>query len=224
MKAFAWIILFQLVLSSAAIAQDKDRKWVTGVDLVSNYVAAGVSLSGGRPSLRGYAAFRRKGIYGGVSIADVDLAGDRTEVDLYVGFAKQFDSRFLLDASYVRYFFDSTGNCCGEGRLKATYALRKNLAIQGFAAYNHSFGTLNRRATIAYGISNNAGVSATYGRSDKHRNAYWDVGTSVALTKRLSLDLRYYGATAGDEGVVVRLSAATFEKAITRLLLSPFQR
>lgn len=224
MTRFFKTTLAALLLAGPAQAQPEEPRWIAGLEVVSNYVAAGVSQSGGNPSVRGYAAFRLEGFYGGLSFANVELGKDRTEIDIYAGFAKRFRNRLLLDASYVRYLFDSSGDCCGDLRVKATYPIRDNLAVQAYAAHRPETHAFDRRATAAYAFSRGWGVSATYGRSSTNQNDYWDAGTSFAISKRLSVDLRYYGATSGDEGVVLRLSASTVQTAIARLLLSPFQR
>lgn len=84
-----------------------------GVGITSNYMARGVTQSANRPALSFWLEGETAGFYAGLWASSVRLAPDSVELDLYAGYRFSVGAA-SFDIGYTRYFYDSTGNCCGE--------------------------------------------------------------------------------------------------------------
>jgi uncharacterized protein (TIGR02001 family) len=214
-------------LASPALAEGVT--FYAGVDATSDYVSNGISQTGGKPALQAYLEVDANGFYAGTWLSNVDFGtNDDVEIDLYLGYRTRFDSGFYLDVGYAHYFYDDSGNCCGsccgEVKLAGVYPILKNLGLEGYLAFDPVTDNLNKRATLAYALNDQLGLSAAYGETDSNKNQYWQVGASYAFTDYLSADVRYHGAQSGDEGLVLTLSLATTQQSFARLLAAPFGR
>jgi uncharacterized protein (TIGR02001 family) len=195
-----------------------------GVASVSNYVSNGVTQSDGKPAIQPYLEISVDGFYAGLWASNVDFGdNDNWEVDLYAGYRKLLPNKLFVDVGYARYFYDDSGDCCGELKLTAAFPVHDKIGLKGYLAYDPESENWNRRATLAYEVNEQFTLSGTYGYSDSYSHDYWDAGGSFALTDVVALDARYQGSGSGDEGFVVGLSLATSQSSLARLLLSPFQ-
>lgn len=196
-----------------------------GVDATSDYISNGVSQTGGKPALQAYIEVDSNGFYAGTWLSQVDFGtNDNVEIDLYLGYRTRFDSGFYLDVGYAHYFYDDSGSCCGELKLTGVYPVLENMGLEGYLAYDPVAENFNKRATLAYAVTEQFGLSAAYGKTDFNNNEYWHVGASYAFSNFVSASLAYHGAQTGDEGLVFTLSLATTQDSFARLLAAPFGR
>ncbi|MEO9573561.1 MAG: TorF family putative porin [Roseobacter sp.] len=219
--------LFVMVIAVCAAfpARSQETKYFAGIDLVSNYVSNGVTQSNDKPAIQPYFEVARNGFYAGTWLSTVDFGdSDNAEIDLYLGYRNAFENDLFLDVSYARYYYDSSGDCCGEFKLTLAYPLLDRLGVKGYVAYNPETEHFNRRLSLAYEASEKLAFAGTFGRSDFYDHDYWDVGVSYAFNNHWSLGASYQGSGSGDEGLVVRLSLASSQTTLARLLIAPFQR
>ena len=194
-------------------------EYYAGVTFTSNFVSDGMTETRDGAAVQPYLEAKFNGFYAGIWGSTVDFAtADRAEVDLYLGYRTAvLDGRLGLDLGYARYFFDDSGDCCGELTLSALYAVTDRFGIGGYVAYDPVVEAFNRRATLEYKVNDRLAVSARWGKIDAGGRTYWDAGGSYAFNDIASLDLRYYGASAGDPGLVLSLSFATTQGTLRRL-------
>lgn len=230
-------LIFSMTLAVAAIgatsafagspAEPGQVTFNAGADFVSDYVVNGVSQTGGDATLQLYLEAEANGFYAGAWMSGVDFGGangDDVELDLYLGYRNVFANGFYLDAGYARYYYNDTGDCCGELKLTGVIPVGDSFGIEGYVAYDPQSGNVNRSATLAFSVNDRLGISARFGGSDSYNNDYWDVGGVWAFNDSISAGVRYYGASTGDEGIVLNLSLATSAHRFSRLLGAPFGR
>jgi len=209
----------------ASPAMSQEISYYAGISATSNYVSNGITQTSGNPAIQPYLEMEYAGFYAGTWLSNVDFGtGDHVEIDLYLGYRTTLAEKLYVDVGYARYFYDDSGDCCGELKLTAVYPILPNLAVEAYLAYDTQSHNLNKRGKIAYKINDQLAVSGRYGETESNDNEYWDVGGSYAFNEKWSADLRYYGAETGDEGVVFTLSLATSQSTFSRLFVNPFTR
>lgn len=224
MKALALVLAAAGFAGSAGVGFAQELQVSAGVDAVSNYVSNGVTQSDGQPAIQPYLELSLDGFYAGTWASTVDFGNsDNWEIDLYLGYRKTFDNNLFVDIGYARYFYDNSGDCCGELTLTAAYPLHRKVGIKGYVAYDPEAKNWNRKATLAYEVNEQLGLAATYGYSDFFAHAYWEAGASLALNQYLSASATYHGSGSGDEGIVVALSLAGDQSTLARFLRNPFR-
>lgn len=214
-----------LAAAAPATAQESGLRFFAGVDVVSNYVASGVTQSDGKPALQPFFTIAKNGFYAGTWMSMVDFGDeDNWEIDLYLGYRKLLANDLFVDLGYARYMYDRSGDCCGELKMTLAYPLQSNLGLKGFLAYNPQSKDWNRRVTLAYEVNEQLGLAGVYGRSDLHSHDYWGVGASYAIDDSWAVAVSYQGSESGDEGLVFTVSLASSQSTLARLLAAPFQR
>ncbi len=220
-----------LLISSVVIpgtttpAAAQETTFYAGIDVVSDYVSNGVTQSDGNPAIQPYFEIVRNGFYAGTWMSTVDFGDDdNAEIDLYLGYRKAFENDLFFDFGYAHYYYDQSGDCCGEFKLTLAYPLVERLGIKGYLAYNPRSQDFNRRLSLAYEVNEKLVLAGTYGRSDFYDHDYWEAGASYAFDSFWSVGLRYVGSESGDEGLVLRLSLASSQSTLARLLIAPFNR
>jgi len=214
-----------MVAAAPVTAQEGELRYFAGVDVVSNYVASGVTQSDGKPAIQPFFTIAKNGFYAGTWMSMVDFGDeDNWEIDLYLGYRTLLENDLFVDFGYARYMYDRSGDCCGEVKMTLAYPLLSNLGLKGFLAYNPQSKDWNRRLTLAYEVNEQLGIAGVYGKSDLHSHDYWGVGASYAFDDSWAVGLSYQGSESGDEGVVFTVSLASSQSTLARLLAAPFQR
>ncbi|WP_201157903.1 TorF family putative porin [Rhodobaculum claviforme] len=190
------------LLPLSANAQDVTLSF--GAALSTDYLVSGQSQTGGRPAFQPYVEVGLGGFYAGVWASNVRLDRDRTEVDLYAGFRNSVGA-LSYDVGYARYFYNRSGNCCGEVLLSLGYAAPYGMTFLGDAAYDPSAEILTASAGAEYVFPAGWSVSAEVGRVEKSRN-FWNVGVGMALNEITSLDLRVHDTNISSALVVGTVS------------------
>lgn len=149
-------------LASPALAQDVT--YSAGVAVTSNYVSNGVTQTQDGPAVQPYLEVALGGFYAGTWMSNVDFGtGDSVEIDLYLGYRTKLADLVFLDLGYARYFYDDSGDCCGEFKLSALVPVGDDFGLQAYFAYDPENDKLNTRATLAYEVSEQFALSGTYG-------------------------------------------------------------
>lgn len=220
------IVACTIGAAGPVLAQDDGGvSYLFGVDVVSNYVSNGVTQSDGKPAIQPYFEIGFNGFYAGTWLSNVDFGdNDDWEINLYLGYRNLFANDLFVDVGYARYFYDHSGDCCGEAKLTLGYPLGDQFGVTGYVAYNPESENFNRNMTLAYEPTPDLGFAAIYGYSDSYAHEYWSVGASYSFDKIWSAGLKYEGSGSGDEGLVFRISLGNLQTPLVRLLGAPFQR
>lgn len=194
--------LAAIALPTAALAEITTYGSLT---FASEYIDRSQSFTDGQPALQFYGEVESNGFYGGVFVSNVDFGDeDNVEVDLYLGYRNAVGD-LSYDISYGRYYFDDSGDCCGEVLLYLTYPVGERFEVSGALEYDPQADSLASELTLDFGITDSLNVSGTYGRNEAGENNYWNVGLNYTVSDAWSLDLRYYDTTTDDE--IIGISA-----------------
>lgn len=217
-----WIVAGFLCI---APAKSEEFRYLAGVQVVSNYVASGVSQSAGKPALQMVFEAIRNGFYAGTFLSTIDLGEeDRGEIDFYAGYRKRLDNDLFLNVAYRRFLKNVSGDCCGEFQFTAAVPIQSHLGVGGYISYNPQLDATNRRVSAIYKLSDSFALAGAYGHNQVYDHDYWTVGATYEFDNFWSLGLVYHGADSGNEGLVLRLSVANSQNALVRLVTAPFQR
>lgn len=200
-----------------------ELSYILSATITSDYVANGISQSGGNPSFQPFFELDWRGFYGGVAVSYVRLNRDRTEFDVYVGHRRRLANDLFFDLSYRRFWLNASGDCCGEAKARVIFPIGKTVGAELLLAYNDTIDSLNQRGRVLWDLSDRWNITATLGETSFNDNQYWNVGATYTLRNRLALSMRYEGAETGDPGLVVSLGWSNVTNDIARLLVNPFQ-
>lgn len=187
-----------------AFSDRVDFAW--GIALTSNYVtSSGVTQSDDKPALQAYAEISSGIVYTGVWFSTVRLDPDTAEFDLNWGLRNDFGP-LSVDVNYTRYFYDHTGNCCGEWIAKASYKLADPLSVSGKFVYDPQ--TRDRLASFgaSLDLSDSLSLSGEIKEKLHNHDTSWNAGLTWQATDTISLDVRYYDSERYDERYVVTLA------------------
>lgn len=216
---------FFAVFTSLSPAIAEDFRYLAGAQIVSNYVASGVSQSAGKPALQMFFEAVNRGFYAGTFLSTIDMGEeDRGEIDFFAGYRKRLESGLFVNVAYRRFLKNVSGDCCGEFQFTAAYPVHTRLGLGGYVSYNPQLGTANRRASAIYKATESFAVAGAYGQNEIYNHDYWTLGATYEFDNFWSVGLIYHGAESGDEGLVLRLSVANSQTALVRLVTAPFQR
>ena len=177
-------------LPGVAVAQDVTFSF--GAALTSDYISRGLSQTGGRPAIQPYAEVGVGGFYAGVWASNVRFedSDDRVEVDLYAGFAGEAGP-LSYDAGYARYFYNRSGDCCGEFLLGLELQAAHGARFGTDLAYDHTSEIWAASIGAGYMFPMGLDVSAEVGREQGSHN-FWSVGAGLDLNPNTSVDLRVH--------------------------------
>ena len=193
------------VATLAGHAHAEEPEAFLGATITSDYMLDGVSQTDGGPAFQPYLEVEfPPGFYVGAWMSNVDFGDgtDSVETDLYVGLRGE-TPYFSYDLTLFRYFYDETGNCCGEFVAAIDYPVYG--PVSGTAAY-HSY--LNGLYAVSVGLDialpGEFELSGIY-KTDSVEET-WNVGVSRYLTDTVWADLRYHDASYADGTAVVSLN------------------
>lgn len=165
-----------------------------GVTATTRYISRGLAQTTG-PAIQGYIEPSFGIFYAGVWASNVSLSPDSAEIDLYAGIRPQFGD-LSLDLGYAHYFYDRTGNCCGEWYAKAEYAFTEEFSAGGEIYYDHEndtkYGVLKASLALPHDFSVSGGFGTWFDDSQD-----WNVGLSYTLQEKITLDARYHDSNHG---------------------------
>jgi uncharacterized protein (TIGR02001 family) len=202
------------VVAGAAAAQTRPELGY-GVAVTSNYMYKGSTQSNDNPALQGYVEGSLGMFYGGVWASTVDFPGDeefgedQVEFDLYAGLRRTFDL-LTVDASYYRYLYDHSGDCCGEFKLSAGYPMADLGALGAEMDYDPvnktKWGVRGAELYFADVWTVGGSVGTDFGSQDLgERKVAYDLGLNRTLGDTANVDVRYYNSNLDPGHVVVSI-------------------
>ncbi len=192
-----------LGLASPLAAQNlPEFSW--GAAVTSDYISKGSTQSDGHPAVQGYVEGAYNIFYGGVWSSTVSFPGDEVfgndnlEIDLYAGVRPTFGD-LSADVSYVRYFYDDSGDCCGEFVFVLGYPMADIGEVGAELDYDPEadtkWGVLSASVSFLTDFSVGGTLGTDFGTFDLGDNKVaWDLGVTRALGDFAEVDLRYYDA------------------------------
>jgi len=203
-----------LLVTAAPIAASAQNVAIAyGLSFSTEYVSQGFELSDGA-SLGAYVEAATSGAYAGVytQTGDPDLLGASTEFGAYIGYGNTIGS-FSYDINYNYYWYDDSDDDFTEIIATGTYALTDAIyASLSYGKYLTTYEQSSISATVDYytdypGLT----ISGTYGQAESDfgftdYNAewnYWSLGASYTVSDNVTIDLTYYDADDGEEGLGV---------------------
>lgn len=190
-----------LALSAAVPATAQDFTFSWGGTVTSNYVSRGFSQTNNRPAFQPWVEVESNGFYAGIWASNVRFPPDRVEIDLYGGYRWSVENT-SFDFGYARYFYNSTGDCCGEFYLLGSHEAG-NITLFGGAYFGHTGGlTINdAHGGFSVGLMDRLSASARLGIAGGA--GYGDAGLSYAINDNFEVDARLHrGAGIGTRAVV----------------------
>lgn len=175
-----------------------------GLALTSNYVSDGVTQTEDGPALQGYLELEASGFYAGFWSSNVEFEGvdDSVELDLYLGYRGETPGGLAYDLGYYRYYYNDTGDCCGEAIAVLSGQATDRLALEGQLTYDPEFDDYSVEVSPEFAITDAWSASGTLGYKHSLDGAYGDLGVTYSLNDTASLDFRYADAEGqGNDGI-----------------------
>ena len=188
-----------------------------GVAITSNYISKGTTQSDDNPALQGYVEGSYGMFYGGVWSSTVDFGddpdygNDNVEVDLFAGARRDFGD-VSADLGYYRYYYDDSGDCCGEWILALGYPMADIGAVGAEYRYDpqthNQWGTLSAAVGFLTAWEVGGEISTDFGSWDLgFDKVVFDLGVTRALADFAAVDLRYYTSNDDPDHLVLTISA-----------------
>lgn len=214
------ILIMTALLPTGALAQDNDNaryvadrtsNWSFELGAGSDNRSKGASKSGNGPYVFGEMQWNAaSGFYADLEFETIDSSGSRVETEAEAGW--QY-SAFGLDFDASASHKWRLGAVAGHDDAAWEYQFD---VIKDFGAVDTRFrvehspdGLGSTRATtwvetrVRWPLADRLKASITLGRREQDKApdyAGWNAGVAWALTDTTSLDLRWHGTDAGDEG------------------------
>jgi uncharacterized protein (TIGR02001 family) len=195
-----------------------------GAAITSRYMSRGVQLSDG-PAFQAYIEPSYGMFYAGVWMSTVDgnlggvIPADDVEFDLYLGVRPEFGN-LALDLGYVRYLYDSSGDCCGEFYAKATYTFTEQFSAGGELYFDPDsdavYGVAKAEVMLPYEVKLSGAVGTWLDSSSD--DVDWNIGLSYTINDTFTIDGRYHDSDnpANPSRFVATLSVDTSWSALRR--------
>ena len=207
---------YQTLAASAAIAlcagtlsaQAQNLTFSGGVSLTSNYMSRGVTQSENRPALQFYGEVEASGFYAGVWGSTVRFPApetDAVELDLYAGYRFSVGAA-SFDVGYARYYYDDSGNCCGEFYGLFEIDADPATVFGGIHVDGARGNTLNDiHLGVSYGFAERYTTSLTAGRAAGGVR-YGVLGLGYSFNDNFSVEAAYHVTNAQRNQLVVSAS------------------
>ena len=203
-----------LAIAVPGLAAAQELKFSGGATIATKYVADGIEQTKGlafQPWIEG----EINGFYFGAWMSNVDktlLGGDSVETDLYVGYRGEAGI-LSYDVGYTRYYYNKSGNCCGDLHLALGVAATDKLTLGTKIKHNPSKSTnpakqSNLSVSADYAFTDQFSMGAIYGKVTKGGMKYWSVGASYALSDAFAIGLTYHDTNVSKGVAVLSLDYA----------------
>lgn len=204
MRALLTTSALVMAFAVPTLASAEELKFSAGATLASTYVSDGVDINDGpvlQPWIEGtYGAF-----YFGAWMSTLDKemnAGDSFETDLYFGFRAE-QGPVSYDIGYYRYFYNESGNCCGEIIASLGYAATEQLNFGLSVSYDPSSDNeedaVGIEGEVEYAFNDKMALFASYGTETKGGHDYWSIGGSYAINDNFGLSLSWNDTNIKDD-------------------------
>ncbi len=196
-------LLSGTAIAAPALAQG--LSFSAGAAVTSNYMSRGATQSNNRAVLQFYGEVEASGFYAGVWASTVRLAPDDLEVDLYAGYRFSVGSA-SFDIGYARYWYDSTGDCCGELYGLVEYEVDRTTVFAGIYLDGARLRSVNDlHIGVSYQFTDKIGTSLTVGRASGGAR-YGILGVSYAFTDNVSMEMSYHATNQQRDQLVLSAS------------------
>jgi len=184
------------LLPLAALAQGPSVN--IGVDLTTNYVDEGVTVSGNKAAIQPHIELTQGIFYGGLWFSNIDTGADTVESDVYFGITGDLPGSTGLsyDFLYTRTYYNSTGDQGGSLDSSITYALSDALSFG--VTYTHDLPGTGDSGEFAvdYSLPHGFGVSGEIGRAFAGGEpTYGSIAISKDITDSASIEVAYNDTT-----------------------------
>lgn len=190
-------LLLSLVLMSAVFSPAAHAEVEANVAIQSDYVWRGVSQNSEDPSIQGgFDYAHESGAYVGIWGASVDFGGDEsTEIDLYAGWSKEFETGLGIDVGIIEYTYHGGPTASGDF---TEYYLGLSYAGFGITFSAGDEGDDNIELSYGYDFESGFSVAAAYADFDSY--TYYTVGASTEVSG-IGIDLSYWGTDSDGEAL-----------------------
>jgi uncharacterized protein (TIGR02001 family) len=176
-----------------------------GVALASNYVSSGVTQSDDKPAFQAWGEIASGIVYAGIWLSTVELDPDNWEFDLSWGIRPSFGP-LTLTVGYIRYVYDSTGDCCGEWVVDAEVEVSDRLSAFAEVSFDPQAEVADGTLGFTFGLTDSLDFSLEATEGLESGEADWNAGFTWSFNDNLSLDLRYHDADFADPRYVATLA------------------
>lgn len=191
-----------LAMATSAPALAQGLSFSGGVTITSDYMSRGVTNSRNRPALQFYGEVEASGFYAGLWGSTVDFGlddPDDLEIDLYAGYRFSVGAA-SFDIGYARYFYDSSGNCCGELYGLASYETGPlNLFAGVYVDPSDSFRVNDVHAGFTYSFAERWSAGLKAGRAGRPSWTYGIASVGYQLNDNVSFEAAYHMTRAAGE-------------------------
>jgi uncharacterized protein (TIGR02001 family) len=204
-------------LTPEETAKHADWDVAFGVTFTSDYISRGYTQSDHNAAIQPWAELDIGKFYLGYWGSNVVLDDDRWEHDLSIGVRPSLGP-VDFDLGYVRYLYDSSGDCCGELYAKASFSPVDPLTLGGNIYYDPEASNTYVEATGSFDLPHDLSVSGTIGLQSygdgSASDTSWNAGIGWSPYEWLTLDARYHGGPTA-ERFVVSLSLSSSLKTLS---------
>ena len=186
-------------------ALTEESPFSSNINLVSNYLYRGISLTGGKPAIQGGSDYERAGFYGGFWGSNISKPGDlfagsngaegasnaSLELDAYLGFKKKLANDFSYDVGFLRYNY--------PGTYPVSATREDTNEVYGAAGYKWI------TAKYSYSLGNTFGHANTTGTNYLELNAVYPI-ESLGL----ALGAHYGKQTFVGAGAIINGNSLTY--------------
>lgn len=206
------------ILIAAALAAAPAAAFAQGVStsigftITSEYVAGGLEQSDG-PAFQPYVEFGYMGFYAGIWASNVDgnLASgdpdDHAEIDVYAGYRGEAGA-ISYDIGYFRYFYDHSGDCCGELIGSIGYSVTESISMTTVAFWDPETDAAAVQQKFSVALPSDFSLSGDVKLRNQDGRTSWTLGVGKSLGD-VGLDLRYHDSDVSDPVYTLGLSWGT---------------
>ncbi len=198
------------LLPLAALAQGPTVNF--GIDLTSNYVDEGATVSNNQPAIQPHIEISSGNLYGGLWFSNIAPGPDTLETDVYLGVTGDIagSSGLSYDIKYTRVYFNSTGDQGGTLESAFSYAPSDNSEFGITVKNDLAGGPFGLEFSADHTFANDIGLGIEVGKSLSAGSAtYWTVALSKDLSEKTSVELAYHDTDMSTPLYTLTMSWAT---------------
>jgi len=194
MKSVVLAALPICLLPFAALA--KGPAINVGVDITSNYVDEGATVSNNKPAIQPHIELSSGIFYGGLWFSNIVSGADTTESDIYLGVTGDLgggSNGLSYNVNYTRVYYNATGDQGGTLEATINYAPSDPVSFGLSVSNDLVGGPVGLELGADYTFANGFGLSSEVGQSlASGSNAYWSIAVSKKITDETSLEFGYH--------------------------------
>jgi uncharacterized protein (TIGR02001 family) len=204
-------LLAALVAVSPVAAAADGLSTSIGFAVVSEYVSGGMKQSDGI-AFQPYVELGINGFYFGIWASNVDgptigSATDSAEIDVYLGYRGEAGA-ISYDIGYYRYFYDNTGDCCGEFIGSIGYSLSDTISMTTVVNFDPETNAAGLQQKFDVALPSDFSVSGDVKVRNQGGRTSWTLGVGKAIGDA-AIDVRYHDSDQSNPVYTVGLSWGT---------------